>query len=135
MNAAGRLAISAGTSQLDVSSNSPSRLTGSPSHHCVDVAAPPRLNAAPSTAGAPWGTVPATIVVVVEDVVVDDVDEGLATVDVVAEVEGASVGGAVVDGPARSAGRHSGRWLAVRRPASNRVPFSSSLPRVNIRPR
>ena len=55
MSAAGRPAISAGMSQLDVSSNSPSRLTGSPIHHCVDVAAPPRLNAAPSTAGAPCG--------------------------------------------------------------------------------
>ncbi len=124
-------------SQLDVSSNSPSTLTGSPIHHCVDVAAPPRLNAAPSTAGSPCGTLPATIVVVVDedDVVVDADFDRAGAVDA---VDGDAVGGAVVDGPAgsaRSAGRHSGRWLAVRRPASSRVPFSSSSPRVSIRPR
>ena len=65
ITSAGRLPVNTGTIQLDVSTNSPSRLTGSPIHQLVDVAAPPRLKAAPRTAGAPSGTVPATIVVVV----------------------------------------------------------------------
>jgi hypothetical protein len=83
--------------QLEVSNNRPSRLTGSPTHQFVDVAAPPRLNAAPSTAGAPAGTVPATIVVVVVDV--DVVLGGSVAAD---DVDGDRVGAAVIGaaGPA-----------------------------------
>ena len=43
------------------------------------------------------------------------------------------IGGATTS--ARSAGRHSGRCVAVKRPASTRVPNSSSSPSVSIRPR
>ena len=75
--------------QVDVSSNRPSRLTGSPIHHLVDVAAPPRLNAAPSTTGAPSGTVPATIVVVV---VVDVVEVVLVEAAAADDVDGDAVG-------------------------------------------
>jgi hypothetical protein len=69
INAARRPASSTGVSQLDVNNSRPSRLTGRPIHHWVDVAAPPRLNATPSAAGAPAGTVSTIVVVVVVDVV------------------------------------------------------------------